>query len=327
MLRIALMLSVGMVMPAMSGDVPRPMDAVRRLASEPPEVARAYDRLSAQSPAERRRAYGELSSSMKAALWSHQLLLALSQHSEFADEQRAVLYDALDLFTPALFDGLKPDVLHDIEQRARAAFEPALAARLFAQLGGWNSPPAETGDEAWPADAAVSENEAAQAYATLVAQSAGERRRSYGAMPGSMRAALWMHQLRSALRTRSDLTTAQRSVIRRTLILLKAGVPEMDARLHDLAAQARAEFGDKAARDLFAELGPRDVDVQPDPASALHRPRPADFPTCTCNTASDFCGSRATCWQAGGCYFTSLGCGFLWNYSCIGLCQPNSSGG
>jgi len=296
---------------------------------------------------------------MKASMWSHQLLTALAEHPEFTEEQRAVLYDALDLFTPAFFETTYPNPdwstgldqpIRKIEQRARIALGPALAMRLLAQLGPDEPRPATAGvlplpeppaalqtptvfaDEAWPAGLSVSEGEAASTYASLLRQNASERRRTYGSMPSATKAALWNHQLRLALRAHSEYTTAQRAVIRKTLSLLTADffeidsssprwVERVDAPLRTLMAQAQAEFGPKTALELFGELGPRKVGVLPPP---LRRSAPMDDPSgttpyCTCNVWYDFCGSNASCVQ-GGCYFQSVGCGWFWQYSCTGLC-------
>ena len=79
-------------------------DAVRRLASEAPEVARTYAMLVSKDRMDQTLAYADLSASMKAAMWSHQLLTAIVEHPEFTDEQRAIIGDALDLFTPEMFE-------------------------------------------------------------------------------------------------------------------------------------------------------------------------------------------------------------------------------
>ena len=385
MLSLMLMLSVGTVSLANDNPAKQPTlmnaavssesrrdDAMRRLASEPREVADIYAMLASRDKVERLRAYGDLSSSMKASLWTHQLLAALAEHPEFAEEQRAVLYDALDLFTPEFFE-ITPSnpnwqvrvdrPLRRIEQRARAAFGSIVTRQLFAQLGpdssrqagsvlpmarSSSSPatlPAAVADTAWPADLSLSEGEAAETYAALLEQDVSERRRSYRNMSGTTKAALWIHQLRSALQAHPEFTTAQRTIIHSALSLLAPDFFEIDSSsprwidrvdvpLRELMAQAKAEFGPQMARELFGELGPREVRqtgsgaIEMRPIQRLGRPAPTEdasgtTPTCQCNSWSDFCGSNSRCVQ-GGCYFTNVGCGFMWQYSCVGLCVEYS---
>jgi hypothetical protein len=119
-------------------------DAVRRLASEAPEVARTYAMLVSKDRMDQTLAYADLSASMKAAMWSHQLLTAIVEHPEFTDEQRAIIGDALDLFTPEMFEITEGhpefrtrvhEPISDIERRAKASFPRETAFRLFAHLG------------------------------------------------------------------------------------------------------------------------------------------------------------------------------------------------
>lgn len=119
-------------------------DAVRRLVAEPAEVGQTYDALVSIHKQERKRIYGTLPASMKSALWNHQFLIALVQHPELTAEQRAVLYDAVELFTPELFEipfaspGWSRRVdqpVRELTRRAKAAFGVALGGQLFARLG------------------------------------------------------------------------------------------------------------------------------------------------------------------------------------------------
>jgi len=114
-------------------------DAARRLASEPPEVAQIYAMLVSKERVNQKIAYADLPAAMKAAMWNHQLLTALVEHPEFTDEQRAIIGDTLDLFTPALFEFREGhpefrtrvhEPLREIERRATAAF-PALQTHLI----------------------------------------------------------------------------------------------------------------------------------------------------------------------------------------------------
>jgi len=78
--------------------------AAAQLAAEAPEVARTYEELVVLDKRDRMKAYADLPSSMKCAIWTHQFLVALSQHPEFTEEQRGVLYDAIELLKPEWFD-------------------------------------------------------------------------------------------------------------------------------------------------------------------------------------------------------------------------------
>lgn len=119
-------------------------DAVRRLASEAPEAVRTYEMLLSKDDADRGLVYVELQAAMKVAVWSHQLLTALVEHPEFTEEQRAIIGDALDLFTPEMFEITQEhpawrtrvhEPLSEISRRAKAAFPRELAFLLFAHLG------------------------------------------------------------------------------------------------------------------------------------------------------------------------------------------------
>lgn len=154
MLGLAVMLSVGMLQaapnqPVFEGKVndhqasSRGDAAARRLASEPLEVARTYETLLSTDKKDRMQAYGNLSDSMKSAIWTHRLLVALAEHPEFTEEQRTILYDAVDLFTPEFFAITFPapdwskrvdQPLRKLSARARAAFGYTVAGQLFAQL-------------------------------------------------------------------------------------------------------------------------------------------------------------------------------------------------
>jgi len=125
----------------------QPVDSVeearRRLAAEPSDVRLTYEKLLLQDRRDRVRTYGNLPSSLKSAIWIHKSLLALAQHEEFTEEQRAVIYDAITLFTPELFDITFPSPdwvnrvdlpLRKLAQRAKIVLGFKLAAQLFAQL-------------------------------------------------------------------------------------------------------------------------------------------------------------------------------------------------
>jgi hypothetical protein len=150
---LAVALVVGVLLPIHSradqaGTAPTPDTA--RLSSErldpfSPEVTAMYNKLHApQTRAERMNTYGQLSSAMKSAVWIHHFRVALADHPEYTAEQRAVLEEAIALFTPDLFaiTDANPEwsnrvdrPVQEFTRRAKAAFGVLVAAQLFAHLG------------------------------------------------------------------------------------------------------------------------------------------------------------------------------------------------
>ena len=200
-------------------------NAARQLVAELPEVWRTYDDMSSMSVAERKNTYRALSSSMKAAVWTHHFLTMLVQHPEFTSEQVSLIIEYLSLLTPEFFDveSFTPEwwtrvdaPLQELGKRTKAIFDPKLARTLFADLAGQSS----------------------------------ER----------------------PLPSAHEPTTSS-----------------------------------EQAQGIKRKLTP-------------------NTPYCECSTISDFCLSGYKCVQ-GGCYFTSQGCGLLWDYSCIGLCIKQDDGG
>jgi len=113
-------------------------EAIRRLAVEPPDVAREYEHLASQPFESRTHLVAALPSSMKSALWAHHLLSAVTTHPEFTAEQQSVIYDAIRLLTPELFETHSPGarkVVHDLTLRAQRLFTRDVALSLFVQIG------------------------------------------------------------------------------------------------------------------------------------------------------------------------------------------------
>src|SRR5258708_24716409 len=113
-------------------------EAIGRLAVEPPDVAREYEHLASQPFESRRHLFAALPSSMKSALWVHHLLSAVTTHPEFTAEQQSVIYDAIRLLSPALYEtdpatGRKD--LHDLTLHAQRLFSPDVALSLFVEIG------------------------------------------------------------------------------------------------------------------------------------------------------------------------------------------------
>jgi hypothetical protein len=176
-----------------------------------------------------------------------------------------------------------------------------------------------------------------------------ERMAMYGPLSSSMKSALWIHHVETALAEHPDYTPAQRLVLQEAVALftpelfdIQPSDPEwtdrVDRPLQELTRRAKEAFGVLGAGQLFAHLGP--VIRRPAPVSgtmAAHsssaRPIPmtADLPQCECSTTSDYCawewGSDFSC-VGGGCYWgMNWGCGTLERYRCDGMCQETFGGG
>lgn len=116
----------------------------RTVPGSPDAAAHTYDLLLSKSRADRIRDFAALPSSTKSAVWAHRLLNALVEHPEFTSVQRAVIQDALSILTPEFFaiERSRPTwttlvelPLRRLTARANAAFGPAVARELFAELG------------------------------------------------------------------------------------------------------------------------------------------------------------------------------------------------
>jgi len=369
MLGCAFMLSIvaltsldsGATMPSASAVsiASRTEEAMRRLDSEPPAIIQTYEMLAAKPKPDRVGAYNELPSSMKASMWTHQLLRAVADHPEFTDEQRGLIYDALDLFTPDFFDLTQTDPswstrvggpLRRIEQRGKAIFGPVLGGQLFAQLGPENPTPPSQPVGPVPRDAVKGVEET---YRELLALKARDRSQSYRQLSSRMKADIWAHHLLSSLAQHPEYTREQRDVIQYALSLVSPGFFELepsspnwrevvDRPLQQLTHRAKAVFEPTAARELFVQLGPNAAVNSGSPANdALHfkilHPRPLDVvvvPTCECASQSDWCNDNPTYYppvysscRPGFCWASTSGCGTFFRYPCDGMCVALGGGG
>jgi hypothetical protein len=117
-------------------------EAVHRLATESPEVARQYERLASAPFQSRAHLFAVLPSSMKSDLWAHHLLGAVTTHAEFSVEQRSLIYDAVRLLSSQLFEastseGNSPatlEAIHALTLRAQQLFPREVARALFVEL-------------------------------------------------------------------------------------------------------------------------------------------------------------------------------------------------
>lgn len=113
-------------------------EAARRLADESPDLARQYERLTSEPSGSRSRVFATFPGSMKAALWTHHLLVAMATHSEFTAEQRAVIFEGIRLLSPELYETHSADALnavHELTLRARRLFPADVALSLFVEIG------------------------------------------------------------------------------------------------------------------------------------------------------------------------------------------------
>lgn len=113
-------------------------EAVHRLAVEPADVRREYEHFASEPLESRRHRFAALPSSMKSAVWVHHLLRAVTTHPEFTAEQRSVIYDALRLLSPSMYDthSLATDeAVHDLTMRAQLLFPRDVALAVFVEIG------------------------------------------------------------------------------------------------------------------------------------------------------------------------------------------------
>lgn len=149
-----------------------------------------------------------------------------------------------------------------------------------------------------------------QAYSALSALPMSARRDTFRAMTNEQRSEMWRMHLAKALSR--NLTTEQRDIITQTIAL---ATPEFFVHHGNLDSLGiKDSFTGKEARELFAQLG------GPEPKN--HHAVMA--PECQCSHASDQCG--LSCF-GNGCQVSEYGCGFLWVYSCDGLCRVAEGGG
>lgn len=142
---VAITFSAATVLAQSSQQVKQPADsdvelreAIRRLAVEPPDVAREYEHLASEPFESRKHLVAALPSSMRSAVWVHHLLSAVITHPEFTAEERSVIYDGIRLLSPELYENPSPAALkavHDLALRAQRLFSPDVALSLFVEIG------------------------------------------------------------------------------------------------------------------------------------------------------------------------------------------------
>lgn len=143
-----------------------------------------------------------------------------------------------------------------------------------------------------------------QAYSALSALPMSARRDTFRAMTNEQRSEMWRTHLAKSMSR--NLTTEQRDIVTQAIAL---ATPDFFAHHGNLDSLIiKDSFTGKEAREIFAQLG------GPEPKN--HHAVVA--PECQCSHASDQCG--LSCF-GNGCQVSDYGCGFLWVYSCDGLCR------
>lgn len=176
------------------------------------------------------------------------------------------------------------------------------------------------------------EREIHQTYSVLSSLTAADRRVYYRRLTNTAKAGLWTFQLQNYLNAHGNLTQEQRAVIREAITRL----PQLFARergadidIADLEARARIAFPDDVTTIFFTLGGPS---IDPAFSALRHEIRaqffddggPIERPECDCATQSSACHYTESC-MAGGCTLDSSwpACGFMWWYTCDGICKNN----
>jgi len=118
-------------------------EAIHRLAVESPDVTRQYGSLASEPFESRAHLFAVLPSSMKSAVWTHHLLIAITNHPEFSVEQRSLIYEAIRLLSPELYETSASEghssavfeTVHDFTRRAQLLFPRNVALALFVEVG------------------------------------------------------------------------------------------------------------------------------------------------------------------------------------------------
>ncbi len=321
-------------------------------------VDRTYEELLAKPLPERNQLFMQLPSSMKSRVWSHHLLIALAQHPEFTDAQRAVINYGLSVMTPQLFDvdpssaqwkSLVDEPLRELTKQAKAAFPLNVARELFLQLG--PEPPRSHVDRVPPGDSVSlrhdsdTPRDARRAYDELLSKTVTERKSTFAQMSCPMKSSVWTRHLLTTLAEHPELTTTQREVIQYALSILRPQLFEIgpsdmrwkdlvDQPLRQLKTRALAAFPPALARELFFQMGPDQP--RPETTTAPSSTGSGSFVglkvspldviggPCTCTAVSDWCdtsGLGVSSCVHGACFTSEHGCGTLWVYGCYGKCK------
>lgn len=168
-------------------------EAIHRLAVESPDVGRQYERLASEPFEPRAHLFTVLPSSTKSALWTHHLLIAVTNHPEFSGAQRSLIYDAIRLLSPELYETSTSEGnssaafegIHDLTRRVQLLFPRNVALALFVEIG--SAIPIEA-----PPERGVALNrESANGFATASDQGSLRKRDEIAPRPMKIKPAAW----------------------------------------------------------------------------------------------------------------------------------------
>lgn len=145
-------------------------------------------------------------------------------------------------------------------------------------------------------------------YDEIATLSAEYRSAIYQELSPAERSAAWVTHLTRQRQTFSILNAEQSEIFDEAMRIAEDPSNFTDSgpvptATDGLTARSIDAFGIEAARRIFATLGPDTATVAV---------------SCECSTLSDYCGGR--CHQ-GSCTLRTPGCGFLYQYTCNGLCR------
>ena len=172
-------------------------------------------------------------------------------------------------------------------------------------------------------------------YSDLSRRTMAERRVIFRTLSPAMQSDLWAVHLEQFVASHPELSVEQRSVVFEGLGILAAGVfdsSDKDGQIHTalryLESRAKTTISKELLSEAFSTLGGPDLGSvgAGDGAVAVplfaSRQRPIrslyDPPACDCSTTSDWCPGECIFLRE-MCTFT-IGCGFLWQDGCNGLC-------
>lgn len=230
------------------------------------------------------------------------------------------------------------------------------AATLLAQSSQQVQQPADNDVELREAThrLAIEPPDVAREYEHLASDPFESRIHVFRALSSSMKSAVFVHHLLSAVTTHPEFTAEQRSAIYDAIRLLSPKLYEIDSAaarqdVNDLTLRVQRLFPRDVALALFVEIGsaipsiaarPEDGALNREDTSGsatkgdqralrkgdqtAHRPtiKPMDW-QCDCSVFSDWCairrGANWSC-HATGCAPVYSSCGTLLTFDCTGLC-------
>lgn len=161
------------------------------------------------------------------------------------------------------------------------------------------------------------------------------RRAVFGTLPAEEKSELWRNHLTTYLEAHSDLTSRQRKLIEKAIDMV---TPEMfsssprDPRWEKLVfrpsraleLQAKKVFQPEQIQEIFAQLGPSDLDDRQPFLEKLQEDNggeQAEASACSCATTSPYCPTNYWCYyRQNNCTIIRDQCGTFWTHHCNGHC-------